>query len=118
MEDFSLSAFEPPFKRLSTVGCESSMTNGNDSWLYIIEGVISILVVGWVWFGLPNDPTRAKFWSAEEKEIMEIRETQRQEYLGSLKFEWTEVARAFQDPKVYTTYAPDAMIRVLRPLRS
>ncbi|KAL3295561.1 high-affinity nicotinic acid transporter [Colletotrichum asianum] len=73
------------------------------SWLYIIEGLISLLAVTWVWFGLPNDPTRAKFWKPEEREVMLAREAQRQEYLGSQVFEWKEVFNAFKDPKVYFT---------------
>ncbi|KAJ0380334.1 hypothetical protein COL26b_001450 [Colletotrichum chrysophilum] len=75
----------------------------NFSWLYIIEGLISLLAVTWVWFGLPNDPTRAKFWKPEEREVMLAREAQRQEYLGSQVFEWKEVFNAFKDPKVYST---------------
>lgn len=62
-----------------------------------------MLVVLWVWFGLPDDPTRAKFWSPEEREVMLVRETQRQEYLGSQVFSWDEVSMAFKDPKVYLT---------------
>ncbi|KAF9872232.1 major facilitator superfamily transporter [Colletotrichum karsti] len=73
------------------------------SWLYIIEGSISLLAVAWVWFGLPDDPTRAKFWKPEEKEVMLARENQRQEYLGSQVFEWKEVWAALKDPKVYST---------------
>ncbi|CAI0643035.1 unnamed protein product [Colletotrichum noveboracense] len=73
------------------------------SWLYIIEGLVSLLAVTWVWFGLPNDPTRAKFWKPEEREVMLAREAQRQEYLGSQVFEWKEVFNAFKDPKVYST---------------
>lgn len=60
-----------------------------------------MLVVLWAWFGLPNDPTRAKFWKPDEKEVMIVREMQRQEYLGSLDFDWGEVLNAFKDPKVY-----------------
>lgn len=73
------------------------------SWLYIIEALISILVVGWVYFGLPDDPLHAKWWTPEEKECMETRRAQHQAYLGSTVFDWAEVARAFKDPKVYTT---------------
>lgn len=73
------------------------------SWLYVIEGCISLLVVAWVYLDLPNDPTRAKFWKPEEKEIMLIREAERQEYLGSQVFEWHEVRMAFKDPKVWVT---------------
>ncbi|KAM0544112.1 hypothetical protein ACHAPJ_011994 [Fusarium lateritium] len=73
------------------------------SWLYVIEGSISMCVVVWAFFGLPNDPTRAKFWKPEEKQVMLAREIQRQEYLGSQVFEWKKVASAVKDPKVWVT---------------
>ena len=80
------------------------MPNKPYSWLYVIEGCISMCVVVWAFVGLPNDPTRAKFWKPEEKQVMLAREIQRQEYLGSQVFEWKEVANAVKDPKVWVTY--------------
>lgn len=74
------------------------------SWLYIIEGIISTATVAWAWFGLPSDPTRATWLRPEEKEVMVVREIQRQQYIGSLKFEWAEVFKALRDPKVWLTY--------------
>ncbi|KAL2279620.1 hypothetical protein FJTKL_13308 [Diaporthe vaccinii] len=47
------------------------------SWLYIIEGCISILVSFWVFFGLPPNPTEPKFLTAKDKDVMVIREAQR-----------------------------------------
>ncbi|KAI1761332.1 nicotinic acid plasma membrane transporter [Hypoxylon sp. FL1150] len=73
------------------------------SWLYVIEASISFLVVVWVFFGLPDDPTRAKFFTPAEQEVMELREVERQEYLGSQVFEWSEVITAFKDPKIWAT---------------
>lgn len=78
-------------------------TDGGISWLYIIEGCVSIVVVFWVWFGLPAKPTEAKFLNAEDKNVMEIREAQRAQYVGSLVFEWSEVGKALLDPKVWLT---------------
>lgn len=74
------------------------------SWLYIIEGCISVLVAFWVFFGLPANPTEAKFLTAEDKDVMTIREAQRAQYLGSLVFDWSEVGKAMLDPKVWLTY--------------
>lgn len=74
------------------------------SWLYIIEGCISVLVAFWVFFGLPANPTEAKFLTAKDKDVMAIREAQRAQYLGSLVFNWSEVGRAMLDPKVWLTY--------------
>ena len=41
------------------------------SWLYIIEGLFSLLVVPWAWYGLPEYPAKAKWWTPEEAEAME-----------------------------------------------
>ncbi|CAG9970426.1 unnamed protein product [Clonostachys byssicola] len=71
------------------------------SWLYIIEGCISFIAAAWVFWGLPNNPSEAKFWKLEEKAVMLARDRQRLEYLGNLNFEWVEVGRALKDPKVW-----------------
>lgn len=73
-------------------------------WVYIIEGIFSLLVALAVWFGLPNDPSNAYFLNAEEKELMRIRAIQRAAYMGSDDFNWTEVRIALRDPKVYLRY--------------
>ncbi|TVY15779.1 putative transporter protein [Lachnellula arida] len=70
-------------------------------WVYIIEGLFSILITVAVWFGLPTDPTQAWFLNAEEREMMKCRNAQRRQYLGSEKFDWAEVRIALTDPKLY-----------------
>jgi hypothetical protein len=70
-------------------------------WLYIIEGIFSIVCAFAVWFGLPNDPAQAWFLNAEEREMMRCRAIQREQYMGSDKFDWSEVRIAFKDPKLY-----------------
>ncbi|TVY65500.1 putative transporter, partial [Lachnellula suecica] len=70
-------------------------------WVYIIEGLFSIVIALAVWFGLPTDPTKAWFLNAEEREMMRFRNAQRAEYLGSDKFDWAEVRAAIRDPKLY-----------------
>jgi hypothetical protein len=75
-----------------------------ERWLYIIEGLFSVVVAAAVFFGLPNDPSNAYFLNAEEKELMRIRAVQRQAYMGSEEFDWAEVKIAFRDPKVYLRY--------------
>ncbi|KAF7526850.1 hypothetical protein G7054_g10630 [Neopestalotiopsis clavispora] len=73
------------------------------SWLYIIEGCLSVLAAFWVFFGLPARPAEAKFLTAEDKNVMAVREAQRAQYLGNLHFEWSEVGKAAIDPKVWLT---------------
>ncbi|KAK5115856.1 hypothetical protein LTR85_009450 [Meristemomyces frigidus] len=70
-------------------------------WVYIIEGLFSIVVAAAVWFGLPNDPSNAYFLKPEEKELMRRRAVQRAHYMGSEDFSWIEVRIALKDPKVY-----------------
>lgn len=70
-------------------------------WVYIIEGLFSIVIAALVWFGLPNDPSNAYFLNAEEKEMMQVRAAQRKAYMGSEEFSWEEVKIALVDPKVY-----------------
>lgn len=71
------------------------------SWLYIIEGCISIIAAVWVFFGLPEDPTKAKFLNKEELELMEVREQQRKFYMGSDKFDKKEFFLAIKNPILY-----------------
>ncbi|KAF7555363.1 hypothetical protein G7Z17_g2210 [Cylindrodendrum hubeiense] len=70
-------------------------------WVYIIEGIFSILIAPIIWFGLPNDPSNAYFLNEEEKHMMKIRAAQRAQYMGSDEFSWEEVRIALKDPKLY-----------------
>lgn len=70
-------------------------------WVYIIEGVFSVIVAAIVWFGLPNDPSNAYFLNAHEKELMRIRAGQRTRYMGSEEFSWDEVFIELRDPKLW-----------------
>lgn len=70
-------------------------------WVYIIEGVFSVVVAIIVWFGLPNDPSNAYFLNAREKHLMKIRAEQRAQYMGSDEFSWDEIFIELQDPKLW-----------------
>ncbi|KAJ9630862.1 hypothetical protein H2203_001387 [Taxawa tesnikishii (nom. ined.)] len=82
-------------------------------WVYIIEGIFSIVVAVIVWFGLPNDPSNAYFLNAEDKHLMKIRAQQRAAYMGSEEFSWEEVKNALRDPKVYLSGAIQFMQDIL-----
>lgn len=73
-------------------------------WVYIVEGIFSIIVAAMVWFGLPNDPSKAYFLNAREKESMQHRAVQRAAYMGSEEYSWDEIKIALADPKVYLRY--------------
>ncbi|RAK77044.1 allantoate permease family MFS transporter [Aspergillus fijiensis CBS 313.89] len=69
-------------------------------WVYIIEGLFSIICALLIWFGLPNDPTTAYFLTEEERYMMRVRNAQRQKYMGSDHFSWEEMRLALRDPKL------------------
>jgi MFS family permease len=70
-------------------------------WVYIMEGILSLLIGPVIWFGLPNDPNNAWFLTTEDKKIMQMRAIQRAQYMGGEEFSWEEIRIAFKDPKVY-----------------
>lgn len=70
-------------------------------WVYIIEGIASVLVGFAVWFGLPSDPSNAYFLNEEERRIMRVRALQRAQYMGSEEFSWAEIVITLKDPKLY-----------------
>ncbi|OLN97852.1 putative transporter C1683.12-like protein 5 [Colletotrichum chlorophyti] len=74
-------------------------------WVFIIEGIVSILIAPILWFGLPNDPSNAYFLNDEEKRMMKVRAAQRAQYMGSDEFSWTEINIALRDPKLYLSGA-------------
>ena len=69
--------------------------------MFIIEGLFSIFCAIVVWFGLPNDITKAYFLNRRERELMRIRREQAKMYNGSEEFDWAEVKNAVTDPKIY-----------------
>ncbi|OOF96823.1 hypothetical protein ASPCADRAFT_145626 [Aspergillus carbonarius ITEM 5010] len=69
-------------------------------WVYIIEGIFSLICAILIWFGLPNDPSNAYFLTEEEKSMMRIRNEQRRKYMGSEEFSWEEMRIACRDPKL------------------
>ncbi|KAM3512004.1 hypothetical protein MY11210_004330 [Beauveria gryllotalpidicola] len=74
-------------------------------WVYIIEGIFSILIAPVIWFGLPNDPSNAYFLTDKEKRIMKVRAIQRAQYMGSEDFSWKEIRIGLKDPKLYMSGA-------------
>lgn len=69
-------------------------------WVYIIEGLFSIICALLIWFGLPNNPAEAYFLTEEEKWMMRVRNEQRRKYMGSEEFSWEEMRIAIRDPKL------------------
>ncbi|EEY14609.1 high-affinity nicotinic acid transporter [Verticillium alfalfae VaMs.102] len=102
---FAATAFSGMFGGLVATGITKIGNTGglqSWSWLYIIEGLISLTVVPWAWFGLPEYPAKARWWTPEQRDTMERRELKRQEYMGTETFEWSQVFSALQDWRLYT----------------
>jgi hypothetical protein len=54
-----------------------------------------------VWFGLPNDPTKAYFLNKKERDLMVIRTAINMQYNGTDGFSWKEIRIALCDIKLY-----------------
>ncbi|KZZ89252.1 Major facilitator superfamily domain, general substrate transporter [Ascosphaera apis ARSEF 7405] len=70
-------------------------------WVYIIEGLFSFVVGLLIWFGLPNDISKAYFLNHEERELTLARKRISEAYNGESKFSWREVMITVKDPKTY-----------------
>ena len=74
-------------------------------WLFIVEGIISIVLGGLCWASLPKDAENAWFLKPHEKALMRARKERDAIYTGDDKFSWHYVKLAFMDPFVYIAAA-------------
>lgn len=75
-------------------------------WLFLVEGLISVVVGILAVFMLPDNFETAWWLREDEKALMRIRHEQTRMYLGeSETFDKTEVKLAFKDPKVWLSAA-------------
>ncbi|KAL2316476.1 Nicotinic acid plasma membrane transporter [Schizosaccharomyces pombe] len=72
-------------------------------WIYIVEGLVSFIGVPLCLFALPDKMENAWFLTREEREVAIIRRDINARYHGEQHFEWSEVRKAFKDPKVYVS---------------
>jgi len=70
-------------------------------WLFIIEGIASVVIAIIAYFVLANDFESASFLNEEDKSLMRIRAEISARYNGDLEFNWADVKRAVLDPKLY-----------------
>ncbi|OBT54221.1 hypothetical protein VE04_06003 [Pseudogymnoascus sp. 24MN13] len=70
-------------------------------WLFIIEGIVSIVICTASWASMPKNAEEAWFLTAEEKEVMRARKQRDFMYKGSDTFSWSYVTMAVTDPLVY-----------------
>lgn len=76
-------------------------------WLFILEGILTVLIGASVWWFLPNSPASCGFLTDREKMIVEHRlkhdtGNANSEYALDEKFQMKHVWAAFKDWKVWT----------------
>lgn len=70
-------------------------------WLFIIEGIISLLFGLLCWISLPKSSDHAWFLSTEERQLVKDRRLRDIAYTGSDEFSWSYLRMAFFDPMVW-----------------
>lgn len=70
-------------------------------WLFILEGILTVIVGAISWFTLPRSAEVAWFLTEEEKQMMKLRKQRDYIYKGGDKFEWRYVVMAASDPMVW-----------------
>ncbi|KAM0269253.1 hypothetical protein ACHAQH_009802 [Verticillium albo-atrum] len=71
------------------------------SWLFIIEGIITIACVPVIYAIFPKDPRTAWFFNEQERDVMRLRFQLNPHLSMEDKFSWAKVGSAFKDPKLY-----------------
>ncbi|KAI9639673.1 major facilitator superfamily transporter [Dioszegia hungarica] len=70
-------------------------------WLFIIEGIITVvfgLSIPWL---LPDDFESARYLTHADKELMRLRQRVESIYVGNQHFEWSKVRAAYSDYKLW-----------------
>ncbi|KAH8907947.1 high-affinity nicotinic acid transporter [Coniochaeta sp. PMI_546] len=71
------------------------------SWLFIIEGIITVALVPLIFFAFPKDPRTAWFLNEEERNVMRLRHEIHTHLSMDEKFSWDKCISALKDPKTY-----------------
>ncbi|KAK4506075.1 hypothetical protein PRZ48_004040 [Zasmidium cellare] len=98
---FAFSAFSSAFGGVLAFGLTQIRgPNGFEGWrwLFILEGLLTLLLVPLFYILFPKTPTTAWFLTPAEKNIMEARHAQDSAVVDET-FSWAEVFKAFTDPK-------------------
>ncbi|KAL7412091.1 major facilitator superfamily transporter [Mrakia frigida] len=70
-------------------------------WLYLLEGLVTVLFGVTVYWLLPDGPEVAYYLTEEDRALMRIRFRQGAIYNGNQHFEWSKVKDSLTDPKLY-----------------
>ncbi|KIY00155.1 uncharacterized protein Z520_03840 [Fonsecaea multimorphosa CBS 102226] len=101
---FAFSACSSAFGGILAYGlCQISGPGSFEGWrwLFIVEGLLTILLVPLFFFVFPISPLEAWFLSPEEKRIMRARYDSDPHWGIDEGFNWVEVFKIFKDPKWY-----------------
>ena len=70
-------------------------------WIFILEGILTVLVSLVAYFFVANYPSTAKFLSEEERDCIHARLASNNDATRTEAFTWTNVSFAIRDPKVW-----------------
>ncbi|CAL5873068.1 uncharacterized protein PFLUO_LOCUS7337 [Penicillium psychrofluorescens] len=70
-------------------------------WIFILEGLLTIIVSIIAYFWVYNYPATAEFLTEEEREFIQFRLKNDNDATRDEKFTWSAVLDAFKDPKVW-----------------
>lgn len=70
-------------------------------WLFIVEAILTILIVPLFFFIFPQEPRDAWFLKPEEKEMMSARYANDPHWGIDEEFKWSSLLSIFSDPKFY-----------------
>lgn len=99
---FVFSAISSAFGGLIATGITEINSGPLAKWryLYLIEGLLTMVAVCFVFFFLPGEP-RGLATNEKERKIWEVREERRALFLGSGEFDKHQIKEAFKDSKLY-----------------
>jgi MFS family permease len=70
-------------------------------WIFIIEGILTIVIAAASYFFLTNYPDTAKFLSEKERKVVIARLAEDSDATRDEKFNWANVTKALKDPKAW-----------------
>lgn len=108
------SAFSSSFSGLISTGCTKITSGSLKPWqyMYIIEGLLSVMAGVWLFFGLPDNPSQL-IHTDTEKRVFASRTIRRKNYEGSTSFDWKELRSCFDfklGASVVTQYCQDTCL--------
>ncbi|KZF21782.1 putative MFS transporter [Xylona heveae TC161] len=71
-------------------------------WIFILEGLPTVVLGVATWFLLPDEPATAYFLNDKEKEMMEVRRMRQGQSKSAEQFHWADFRACIKDWKVWT----------------